>query len=288
MRNVSSGQIMFALASASLAVLALTYGSFSPGQNLPAWLPWRNVWVDVSALVLLAASIGLCFPKIASRCALIIVTYLGIWAAISVPQFIAQPLSVGAWYGFIEALTSIVGAWILFVELLPSVPSPFLSAGGRGSVRAAQVLFGLCCVFYGYSHFVYANYTASMVPGWLPAHLTLAYITGAAHIAAGVGIIVGVLPGLAAILEASMMSLFGMLVWIPSFFIQPTPTWASPPQARWSELVVNLLLAASAWIVAQLSIRRSIALEQDAAADRSQVLPAASRDDALASRTTRD
>jgi hypothetical protein len=47
-----------------------------------------------------------------------------------------------------------------------------------------------------------------------------------------------------------MMSLFGLLVWVPSLLAQPLPEWASTPQNQWSELVVTLLLAASAWIVA--------------------------------------
>jgi uncharacterized membrane protein YagU involved in acid resistance len=60
----------------------------------------------------------------------------------------------------------------------------------------------------------------------------------------------GVLPRLAATLEAIMMSLFGLLVWLPSLFAQSPPKWAMPPQNQWSEIVVTLLLAASAWIVA--------------------------------------
>jgi uncharacterized membrane protein YphA (DoxX/SURF4 family) len=125
-----------------------------------------------------------------------------------------------------------------------------MQIAGERTVRAARILFGLTCVFYGWSHFRYPTYTASMVPTWLPGHLGLAYFTGLAHVAAGVGIIVGVLPRLAATLEAIMMSLFGLLVWVPSFFAQPLPKWATPPQNQWSELVVNLVLAASAWIVA--------------------------------------
>ena len=121
---------------------------------------------------------------------------------------------------------------------------------GERAVRAAQVLFGLTCVFYGWSHFAYADYTASMVPAWLPGRLGFAYFTGLGHIAAGIGIVVGILPRLAATLEAIMMSLFGLLVWVPSLLAQPRPEWAGPPQNQWSELVVNLLLAASAWIVA--------------------------------------
>jgi uncharacterized membrane protein len=230
----------FAIASASLAFLSLAYGNFVPGQALPAWLPGRNILTYGAALIVLAASVGLCLTRTAKRSALVIGIYLAVWGAISTPPILAQPLSVGAWYGFVEALTSLVGAWILYAE--PTA---------ERSIRTAQVLFGLSCVFYGYSHFAYASYTASMVPGWLPGHVTLAYLTGAAHIGAGIGIATRMLPGLAAVLEASMMSLFGLLVWVPSFFAQPRPAWATPPQAQWSELVVNLILAAAAWIVAQ-------------------------------------
>jgi hypothetical protein len=35
-----------------------------------------------------------------------------------------------------------------------------------------------------------------------------------------------------------------------SFLAQPRPQWATPPQNQWSELVVNLVMAASACIVA--------------------------------------
>jgi uncharacterized membrane protein YphA (DoxX/SURF4 family) len=121
---------------------------------------------------------------------------------------------------------------------------------GACAMRAALVLFGLTCVFYGCSHFAYAEYTATMVPTWLPGRSGLAYLTGMGHLAAGIGMIFGVLPRLAATLEAIMMSFFGLLVWVPSFFAQPRPTWATPPENQWSELVVTLMLTASAWMVA--------------------------------------
>jgi uncharacterized membrane protein YphA (DoxX/SURF4 family) len=89
-----------------------------------------------------------------------------------------------------------------------------------------------------------------MVPQWLPARLQWAYFTGGAHVVAGLAVAIGVLPRLAATLEAIMMSLFGLLVWVPTFLVQPPPAWAMPPKNQWSELVVNVALAASAWVVA--------------------------------------
>jgi uncharacterized membrane protein YphA (DoxX/SURF4 family) len=251
MRVVGLGHGLFAIASASLAILSLSYGDFAPsGQSLPALIPWRETWVYGSALLVLGASAGLCFSRTALPSALTIGAYQGVWAAISTPAIVAQPLSLGAWYGFCEALTSLVGTWILFSMLRWQSPGSQLPIASERAVRAAQILFGLACVFYGCSHFAYADYTASMVPTWLPDPLGLVYFTGDGHIAAGIGIVIGVLPRLAATLEAIMMSLFGLLVWVPSFFAQPRPNWATPPENQWSELVVNLVLAASAWLVA--------------------------------------
>lgn len=241
---------LFAVAAASLAILSLTYGDFAPSESLPGWLPWREGWVYLSALLLLAAGAGLCFSRTALPSALTIGAYQAVWALISTPPILAEPLSTGAWYGFCEALTSLVGAWILYEMLRWRSSGSEMPIAGRRTVRVAQVLFGLTCIFYGWSHFAYADYTASLVPTWLPNRLGLAYITGLGHVAAGIAIIVGILPRLAATLEAVMMSLFGLLVWVPTFFAQPRPAWATPPQNQWSELVVNLVLAASAFMVA--------------------------------------
>jgi len=255
MRIVGLGQALFAIASASLAIWCLSYGDFEWGrQAFPAWIPWRETWAYGSALLLLAASAGLCFSRTALPSVVTIGAYQAVWGTISVPQILSKPLSVDAWYPFCEALTSLLGAWILYAMLRWRSRGSQMPITGEGAVRAAQVLFGLTCVFYGWSHFVYADYTASMVPTWLPSHLAFAYFTGLGHLAAGVAIIVGILPRLATTLEAIMMSLFGLLVWVPSFFAEPRPIWATPAQNQWGELVASLMLAASAWIVA-MSLR---------------------------------
>jgi uncharacterized membrane protein YphA (DoxX/SURF4 family) len=251
MRIVGLGHGLFAIAAASLAILSLTYGDLAPmGQSMPAWNPGREIWLDGSALLALAASIGLCFSRTALPSALTISAYLTVWAVTCIPPIFSKPLSIGAWYGFCEAMTSLAGVWSLYGMLRWQSRGSEMPIASKRAVRATQVVFGLTCVFYGCSHFAYADYTASMVPAWLPGRLEFAYFTGLGHIAAGTGIVLGILPRLAATLETIMMSLFGLLVWVPSFFAQPRPDWATPPSSQWSELVVNLVLAASAWLVA--------------------------------------
>jgi len=243
MSVVSAVRFMLAAAAASVAILALVYGDYAPAWHaFPAWIPGRKLCVEGLATALLAASAALCVHRTAIAGLWGIGVYYVIWAVIASAPIFAAPFSIGAWYGSVEALSALAG-----VALLGSAP-PF-------ALRTAQAVFGLTCVFYGWSHFVYADYTASMVPAWLPGRLAVAYFTGACHMAAGLALIAGIMPRLAATLEAVMMSLFGLLVWVPTLLISDKPKWATPPQNQWSELVVNLVLASAAWIVA-LSFKR--------------------------------
>jgi hypothetical protein len=251
MRIIGLGHGLFAIAAASLAIVSITYGDFAPmWQSMPAWIPGRELWLYGFSLALLAASAGLCFSRTALPSVLTIGAYQAVWVVAGAPPILSKPLSIGSWYGFCEASTSLLGAWILYAMLRWQSQGLEMPVASKRVVRAAQVLFGLNCIFYGCSHFTYADYTASMVPTWLWDGLGFAYFTGLGHIAAGIAIMAGILPRLAATLEAIMMSMFGLLVWVPSFLAQPRPKWAGTPQNQWSELAVNLVLAASAWIVA--------------------------------------
>jgi uncharacterized membrane protein len=242
-RLVGASTRLFAIGAASLGILSLAYGVASlTGRFAPGEMPWRETWIYASGLLVVLAAAGLCHPRTAWPSALVIGAYLSIWALGSLADIRAKPLSFEGWYGFCEASTSLAGAWIVGVASRPMVAP-------RG-VALARRIFAITCLFYGASHFAYIDYTAGMVPGWLPGHRAFAYLTGAAHLAAGLAIIFEIVPRLAAILEAAMMTLFGLLVWAPSFFAHPAPSWAGPAVNQWSELVVTLLLAASAWVVA--------------------------------------
>jgi uncharacterized membrane protein YphA (DoxX/SURF4 family) len=269
MRIIGPGHALFAIGAACIAIVSISYGDFAPmWRSIPAWIPGREIWLLGSAVVLFAACAGLCFSRTAVPSLLAIVAYQAMWAAAGVPAILSNPLSIGSWYGLCEASSSLAGAWILWAILRLRSQGLETPGATKRMVRDAQILFGLTCIFYGWSHFAYADYTASMVPAWLPGRLGLAYLTGFGHIAAGIGIVAGILPRLAATLEAMMMSLFGVLVWVPSFLAQPRPKWAGTPQNQWSELLVNLLLAAAAWIVADSLRHRSWGFAANQASSR--------------------
>jgi uncharacterized membrane protein len=110
--------------------------------------------------------------------------------------------------------------------------------------RAGRRMFGVALPLIGLSHFFYSAGTASMEPAWLPGRLFFAYLTGTAHIAAGVAIVLEILSGLAATLEATMITLFVLLLHLPGV--------ASHPKDRlqWTMFFVASAYAGSAWAVA--------------------------------------
>ena len=81
--------------------------------------------------------------------------------------------------------------------------------------------------------------------------LWLAYATGTGHAAAGLAILLGIRPRLAATLEALMMSSFVVLLHVPSLWAKPAPDWAPVARIEWIALYWASALAGSAWIIAR-------------------------------------
>lgn len=106
------------------------------------------------------------------------------------------------------------------------------------------MFFGLCLIPTALSHFIYVALTTPLIPAWLPFHSGLAPFTGACHFAAGSALVFGVLPRLAAGLEAAMLGIFTVLVWVPRVIAKPALG------GNWTELWISWALMAAAALVA--------------------------------------
>ena len=86
----------------------------------------------------------------------------------------------------------VAAAWITYACLAPAGDRrrlPF--ASGESGLRIARTWFGLALVPFGTGHFAYLKFTAALVPAWLPFHTFVAAFTGAAFIAAALGVLSG-------------------------------------------------------------------------------------------------
>src|SRR5258708_40271286 len=125
--------------------------------------------------------------------------------------FFEPPLVLVAW-SFGSTGVMVAAAWVLYV---------WFGGGDERGVRIARVLYGVSLVPFGLAHFMYLDATTVLIPHWLPWPAGWAYFTGAAFIAAGLAVTVGVVPRLAAALSTLQMGLFSLIVWVPRVFAGP-------------------------------------------------------------------
>jgi uncharacterized membrane protein len=252
LRARGPAHIAFAVGISGLGILCLVYGNFAEQwQSVPSWLPWPRGLAYGSGAVLLAGGIGLFFNQTAARCALALTAFQLIWVLVRGASVLRHFASIGFWQGFCEGLAILTGSWILRALLVRAGGLRRIGLiDGERAMGVARVLFGVSCVVFGLSHFAYADFTAQMIPRWLPARLGLAYLTGICHLVAGLAILSSLFARLAATLEALMLSSFVLLVHIPSVVFAPPPQWAPSPQVQWTELLLAWVMAASAGLVA--------------------------------------
>jgi uncharacterized membrane protein len=249
MKVVSVGSRSFAASMAALGILGFVYGDFAMvWQEVPNWVPGRELLAYVCAAIMFFCGVGLMLPRMARLASGVLLIYLVLWLLLlRVPKVLVAPGVVVSWSSCGETAICVAAGWVLFAALFGSHDSGtarFIT-GDRG-IRGARLLYGLALIPCGLAHFAYAKETADFIPeAWIPWHLGWAYLTGTAFLAAAVAILIKTRPAaLAATLSAVMMGLFTLMVWIPR-------VWSAPHERfQWTGLLISSALAAGGWALA--------------------------------------
>lgn len=245
-RNQQPALTAFAVGMIGLGIVALVYGDFAMvWQPVPDWVPGRMVLAYASGVLMLLGGIGLLVRATAAWSVRILFPYLIVWALLKVPALFAAPKMEAVWLGFGELAVLLSGGWVLFAKMadLPD-GSPLRVLTSEESVRIAQMFFAVWLIPIGLSHIVYVQATADLVPAWLPYRVGWAYLTGAGHIAAGLGVLFSIYPRVAAFAEAAMIGVFTLLVWGPGILAPRT-------RLNWTAFFISWAIGAAAWVVAQ-------------------------------------
>lgn len=237
--TLTNNNVGYGLGALMLGIVGLTYGDFAlQWQPVPAAVPLHVPLAYISAALLIAGGVAVLVARIAPIAALCLGSFYALWVVfLHAPRVFGHPSDVSTWLGFAEIGALAVGGVVAWT----------LSDAGSSCrtliVRVAQVTFGACLLVFGLSHFIYADFTAAMIPGWMPLPLFWAYATGGGHVAAGLSFISGIAARLASTLLAAMLACFVALLHLPRVFADPTS------RIEWTMLGVATSLTGAAWIV---------------------------------------
>lgn len=246
-RRVGVGHLLFALCFIFIGAISLARRDFVLFQEpVPQGIAAREALACISAALMLLPGLGLLLPSTAKGSALTLTGFVALWiVALWIPKVLTHPGVEANWLGVGEDLTLVVGGWLLYCAD-PAASLGRKAEAGRNdaAIRMARRLFGVALVPIGLSHFFYLKDAANFIPAWMPYHVPLTLLAGAGHIAAGLAIAFGIVPGLAAMTEASMESLITLIVWVSAIAAKPAD------HQSWVNLLISSAETAAAWVVA--------------------------------------
>ncbi|HUA80487.1 MAG TPA: DoxX family membrane protein [Dyella sp.] len=242
-----TGRVVYALAFVALGCLSVFSGDFAfVWQPVPPDVPARAMLAVLSGVVMIVGGIGMLMARTRVPASYAMAIYTMVWLLVlHVPHVIVAPSHEVNWGACAEIVTLVAACWVLYASAAMPEDRPYIAAlAGANGIGFARMAFAVALPLIGLEHLIYAKETAEMVPAWLPYRMGWAYVTGIAHIIAGLAIALDLLPRLAATLEAWMMGIFTVCVWIPMVMAAPSQRFA------WTGLMISAVITAAAWIVA--------------------------------------
>ena len=175
------GRIFYALALLGFGLQYALYGHLRRGIPLcPSWLHPSHILAYTLAALFIAASLAL----------------LTAWRVLAVSLTLGLLLlvSTGLYLQHFNYVLHDDDGRTLFLECLSLAATALilhgLSAGARAkfTLLPGRILFAFAMVVFGFQHFLYIGYLATLVPAWIPYHNLWVLLTGFALIVAGLSI----------------------------------------------------------------------------------------------------
>ena len=234
------GRIVFGASAVLFGVVSLRWHDSDLWQHLRTWglpLAWVVGWVLAIALV--TGGAAMLAARTARPASVVLGVVFGLFTLACIPDMIGAPANPGSYVNVFEQLAIVCGAIAVYAATETS------AARAATLGRVARLLLGVCAISFAWAQGVYLQYTASLVPTWIPPNQTFwAILTTVAFGLAAVAILVDRQARLAMRLMAVMLTLFGVLVWLPQLVTHPATL------SNWSEFGENYLIAAASWLVA--------------------------------------
>jgi len=241
------GRLVFAIGIAAFGGQYILYGHYLGGlPPVPPWAPGGAIGAYLVGVFLIVAAVAVAAQWNARLFAVLIGALFLFCVVFLHLQHFSDVLHKGNdRTRALEPLALAAAAFVLAGTFSSSSAksSAWQTALGIAS-KLARFVFAFTLIIFGWQHFEYAAYLATLVPAWLPAHLAWIYFTGAGFIATGACIALKFLGRLAATLLGLMFFLWVVTLHTPRVYAN------LHNRDEWSSLFVALAMAGGSFLLA--------------------------------------
>jgi hypothetical protein len=233
------GRVVFGASAVLFGVIALMWHDADTWQSLGEFwkLPSGTFIGEAIMVALLVGGVGLLLPQTARPASIVLIFVYSLCSLACVPGIIAHPKIYAEYGSFFEQFSLLCGAFAVLAAI----------GGNKALGRIARVGLGLCAISFTLAQVFYLQFTASLVPTWIPpSQMFWTILTTIAFGLAAIAILINAQARLAMRLMTLMLALFGLLVWVPQVIAHPEA------HGNWSEFALNFLITGAAWMVAEL------------------------------------
>ncbi len=233
-RLIKTARLFYAIGIAGLGIQQFFYADFRPVILPPAWPQWIHsspIWAYITGVALIVAGIFISLGKKARMVSLLLGGFLLLlFLAFHVPYLLFvnpdSPRHLGLWTNPLKELALSGGAFVI----AGSFWDEKFPAGNKNDLFLAllekfiplgSIFFSITMIVFGIDHFLYTEFVATLVPGWIPGPVFWTYFAAVALIGSGVAIILKIKLKPIALLLAAMIFLWFIFLHIPRAVADP-------------------------------------------------------------------
>lgn len=249
---LQSGPYLFALAVIGFGLINVVTGNFPP-----AFMPviqsslLRILLVYACGILLISAGICILTNKFARTAATI--TAILFFADLLYPQLTTSLFDINnasQWTVTLELLALCSGAVILAASLHDLSRTIISPAVLEKCSRIAPYTFAISLLGFALLHYMYADFIATIIPAWMPAHKLLNYVVLVGFVAAAASIIIHIQTRLATALLGIMFLAWVLTLHLPRCFSNPSKA------DEWSSLFIALAMSGIAFTLSNVPYKK--------------------------------